>query len=172
MDDAETQYLAQFITNGVLDREALALSLVNTKEYFNNFVLVGFNGDFTGWNVLTALENALGRLPTAEEMTTFGNLTSSTEFSSNTASDQAFVQAAVAIAQYATDQGDSTNLTIIDPNQSSVAPPVQWENAALTKSITASGSYCLTTSCSPSGRDGHDQRQQQHRSGRRQSVGE
>ena len=106
MDDAETEYLAQFITNGVLDREALALSLVNTKEYFNNFVLVGFNGDFTGWNVLTALENALGRLPTAEEMTTFGNLTSSTEFSSNTASDQAFVQAAVAIAQYATDQGD------------------------------------------------------------------
>ncbi len=141
MDDAETQYLAQFITNGVLDREALAASIVNTTEYKNNFVLFGFEGDFTGWNILTALENALGRLPTAEEMATFGNLTSSTEFSSATASAQAFVPAAVAIAQYATDHGDSANLTVIDPNQSLVAPPVQWENAALTAAIRNSGTY-------------------------------
>ena len=89
MDDAETEYLAQFIDNGVLNRLALAESIVNVSggEYQTNYFLyIEYNFNFSVGNnqfqltetqrqsapdIFASFENALGRLPTAEELGTF-----------------------------------------------------------------------------------------------------
>src|SRR6202035_5955089 len=125
MDDAETQYLAQYITDGVLNREALALSIVNGTEYNKG------SSDVGGFNILAAIENALGRLPTAEELATFDqtiisaeNNTSSGSSFTNTAVADAFVTAAVAIAQYAMDQGEQDKFSVLDTQAHLAASPI------------------------------------------------
>ena len=130
MTDADTEYLAKYITNGVLDRESLAFDIVNSPEYAANFQL--YTSDppslYTGFDVFTALENALGRVPTAEELATFDHNSSAIEYSSYTASVDAFVPEAVAIAQYAVDQAAKPVLGTLDANQSLVAPAAPWTN--------------------------------------------
>ncbi|TWC00217.1 hemolysin type calcium binding protein [Bradyrhizobium macuxiense] len=148
MDDAETQYLAQYITNGVVNREALAFNITNTSEYVNSFSTPGGTSAdpmYDGFSIEAALENALGRLPTAEEMATFDQYVSPTEYgASAAASIEAFIPAAVAIAQYTTDQNYQANLTAIDPNEHLVAPSEQWIDPANTVDIESSGTFAYT----------------------------
>jgi autotransporter passenger strand-loop-strand repeat protein len=143
MDDAETQYLNYFITNGILSRNGLAYSLItNTQEYNVNYgISVVQNGTagylYYGFDVMAAFENALGRLPTAEEMATFDQY-----MESNAPTAQALASMAVAVAQYAADLGQGNNRTSIDPNQDLISTAPQWISpAANAVQITTSGTY-------------------------------
>ena len=134
MDQAETQYLGHYITNGVLDRQALAQAIVNDAkgEYANDFydVLNYELGSATNLStmpvaVIAAFENSFGRMPTAQEMATFGAITGPGD---TPASNIAAM--AVAVAQYASDQG-STNLhTLIDPSKGLTPTAPSWINPA------------------------------------------
>jgi YD repeat-containing protein len=134
MDQAETQYLAHYISNGVLDRQGLAQAIVTDAkgEYANDFydVLNYELGSVTNTStlpvaVMAAFENSFGRMPSAEEMSSFGAITGP---GNTTASNIAAM--GVAIAQYAADQG-STNLhTLIDPNKGLTQTAPSWINPA------------------------------------------
>lgn len=95
MDDAETQYLGQYIVNGVFNEVQLAYNISTSSEYKDNFLVPYYSGSiWNDYDLLAASENALGRLPTAEEMATFGAY--------NTSDDPfSFAVAAAAVAQYA-----------------------------------------------------------------------
>ena len=72
MDEDETQYIAQFIVNGVFNRQQLAEDLIGTSNYDNNFgIALGTSQLFAGFDVIAAFENALGRMPTAEQLGVF-----------------------------------------------------------------------------------------------------
>jgi hypothetical protein len=135
MTEAETQYLAQYITNGVLNRDALALSIVNSATYQNPFRA---GGDLGWLAVLAALENALGRPPTAGEIATFGRYYPVLGYVSN----QGFAAVAVAIAQYAADQGHGNVAALFDPlyDENSLNTP---DPPSLYASL-ASGNYSYT----------------------------
>ena len=144
MDDAERQFVAYDITNGILDRNTLAHSLItSTQEYNVNYGIFtgqGANAGYIyyGFDVLAAFENALGRLPTAEEMATFGQYMEKS--AAPTALDLATM--AVAVAQYAADQGEGPNRSTADPNQDLVSTAPQWISpAANALQILASGTY-------------------------------
>ena len=134
MDGAQTQYLAQYISNGVLDRQALAESIVNSSEYQSDYALPETvnNDQYTllnGFDVVAAFENALGRLPTQAEIGTFGQY-----LADPTAANIAAM--AVAVAQYATDLGEGNNRTSLDLNQGLVSLNPIWANYE-----TSSGTY-------------------------------
>ena len=99
MTDAETQYLGQYITNGVLNRTALATALVNSSEYGSDYRGVPLNPSGFTYQVYEDFLNVLGRLPTASEVSTFDPASMQTA----TITVQTLAQTAVAIAQYATD---------------------------------------------------------------------
>ncbi len=138
MDDAEAQYCAQYInSSGVFNAEQQAYDIVaSTIEYTANFEVQlkdhsSTTTIFQGFGVLAAFENALGRLPTAEEMGTFDSYltVASSKGQANNPDDLATM--AVALAQYATDQGAVNNRTTTDPNanlQPPAAIPPAWIN--------------------------------------------
>src|SRR5262249_10540002 len=98
MDDAETQFIAGDITSGVLNRFGLAYTLVASSQEYNLNYGILQNGSYKyfGFDVFAAFENALGRLPTAEEMGTFdAYMDNGSPSASNLAN------MAVAVAQYA-----------------------------------------------------------------------
>jgi YD repeat-containing protein len=144
IDDAETQYLAKYMTDGVLNREQLAFDIVNSSQFNKG------SSDVGGFNILAALENALGRLPTAEELATFDQSIISAEFNTysgtsftNTATTDAFVTAAVAIAQYAMDEGAQDRFSVLDPQGHLAAGPIPttFVNPSKTAAIQDSGTY-------------------------------
>ena len=144
MDEAETQYLAQYISNGILNREELAYQLFNSNEYVDNIAITPLHSnqlEFIGWNIFAVLEDALGRLPTSEELGEFTQSYTYAEYSTYTAGIEAIVPAAVAVAQYAMDQGVQTNLTTIDPNSSLVSPTPAWINPANLANVGSAGTY-------------------------------
>jgi len=164
MDTAERQYLAQDISNGVLNREELAYQLFSSNEYqddigvdelnsHGHFVLNQFGtpvNEFTGWNIFAALENALGRLPTAEEMGEFTQAYTSAQYDypeNDNAPEQlvpateALIPAFVAIAQYAMDQGATNTIGLVDPNGSLIAPQLPWLNPDNLQNISHAGTY-------------------------------
>ncbi len=124
MDDSQTQYLAQYITNGVLNRQALATAIVNSSEYTSDYALPETvnNDQYTllgGFDVIAAFENDLGRLPTAAESAIFDPY-----ISNPTPANIATM--AVAVAQYATDLDAGNNRTAIDVNQGLVSTNPIW----------------------------------------------
>jgi len=136
MDGAETQYLAHYISNGVLDRQALAKAIVTDGkgEYANDFYdVLNFDLNSTAHPstmsvaVIAAFENSFGRLPTAQEAQMFGALAHA---SSGTASNIAAI--AVAVAQYAADQGSTNHRTLIDRNQGDALSGPSWIDPAST----------------------------------------
>jgi autotransporter passenger strand-loop-strand repeat protein len=137
MDDAETQYLARYISNGVLDRHALANALVTSNEYTLNFTDTftyptnGTGGTasavMVGVSVLAAFENALGRLPTAEEMGIFEAYMDMQP--TDTAANQ-LASMAVPLAQYAMEIGINNNRTTLDPNQALASGIPEWISPA------------------------------------------
>ena len=147
MDDAETQALAYDITNGILDRNGLAYSIIaGSQEYNVNygiFVGQGANAGYAyyGFDVMAAFENALGRLPTAEEMATFDQYMEKN--AAPTAQDLATM--AVAVAQYAMDLGQGNNRTSVDPNQDLVSKAPQWISpAANALQVNSAGTYAFS----------------------------
>src|SRR5437763_6678932 len=92
MRDAETQYLAHYISNGVLDRKALAEAVVTDQkgEYAADFydVLNYTLNSTTNLStipvaVIAAFENSFGRMPTADELAIFGAIKGSTDTTSS-----------------------------------------------------------------------------------------
>ena len=159
MDDSETQYCGQYIVNGVFNREQQAydIAAVSNEYYYNYTVNVNEKGaaDYfvQGYNIIAALENALGRLPTAEELGMFdGYMTvKNANGLSNNYDDLA--QAAVAIAQYATDQEATNNRTTPDANANLLevnssplgATAPEWINPAENAiQIGTAGTYSYT----------------------------
>jgi len=145
MTSGDTQTLAQFISNGILNREGLAENIVVSQAY-GNFVNINGTVVLRGANVLAALGNALGRLPTAEEMATFDQATSSSEFGTPPYSIDTFVPAAVAIAQYATDLGIQSNLTQVTANQALISPTGGWMDFTKDVDDAISGTYSSSNS--------------------------
>lgn len=144
MNDAQTQEVGQYITNGVFDRVGLANWIVqNYAEYLNNWgIQITRNGVTTryyeGFDVLAAFENALGRLPTAEEMATFDSY-----MSNPTAANLATMIAAV--AEYAANQHGVNYRTSNDPNQNLVSTSPQWISPASGLiQIGTAGTYAYT----------------------------
>jgi autotransporter passenger strand-loop-strand repeat protein/YD repeat-containing protein len=144
MDDAETQSLANYITNGVLNEYQFAWDTIAwSPEYADNYygLTLGYsNGypvfSYDGFDVTAAFENALGRLPTAEEMAVFGGYL---EDAQPWVSDVANM--VVAVAQYAADQGGGNNRTSIDPNQDLVNTAPQWISPASGLINVSAGTY-------------------------------
>ncbi len=101
MTDAETQYLAQYIQNGVLNRTALATALVTSTEYQSDYGVGLLDGSGFNYMVNVDFLNVLGRLPSSSELAQFVSEFGPT--SSTLATTQTLASAAVAIAQYATD---------------------------------------------------------------------
>src|SRR5207253_2823838 len=121
----------------------LAVSFIDSSLYQDNYGFVRYSPDGTAYNlyfgfdVSAAFENALGRLPTAEEMATFDQY-----LNLQTVNDTDLATMAVALAQYATDQGVSNNRTSIDANQGLVSSTPQWISpASQAVDITTSGTY-------------------------------
>nr|WP_162093067.1 AIDA repeat-containing protein [Bradyrhizobium sp. ORS 278] len=140
MDNAESQSLLNFINNGTLDRYGLALGILQTAGYLSNYAVPGPTAGtyyYYGFDVTAAFQNAFGRPPTAEEMATFG------QYMHDAApSAQELANLAVAVAQYATDQGAKNNRTAVDPNQDLVTTAPQWISpAGSAVAITAAGTY-------------------------------
>jgi hypothetical protein len=167
MDDAETQSLAKYITNGVLNGYQFAWDTIAWSPEYNadyGMVFSTQNGYpvyyYYGIDVLAAFENALGRLPTAEEMGTFD------QYMIASAPSQAdLANMVLAVSQYAANRGGGNLRTQIDPNQSLVSTAPQWINAAANFSYL---STVLLFRSVPGGRElhgrrrcsSHDQRQQ------------
>ncbi len=128
MDEDETQYIAQFIVNGVFNRQQLAEDLIGTSNYDNNFgIALGTSQLFAGFDVIAAFENALGRMPTAEELGVF-DVYMDTATGANSATDLATMT--VALAQYATNLGTGNNRTQNDQNQDLVTTAPVWISPA------------------------------------------
>jgi hypothetical protein len=146
MDDAVTEYLGQFMTNGVLDRQTLAEDIVGSQEYEDNFgVPIVISGTtnylYQGFDVFAAFENALGRLPTAEEMGVFDGFMATNPSPTNIAA------MAVALAQYATDEGAINNRTQLDQNQDLISTLPAWTSpAASMLQISTAGTYSRSNS--------------------------
>jgi trimeric autotransporter adhesin len=141
MSEAETQYLARYISNGVLNRDELATNLLGSAEYLDIYYLGNSLSDGSIFDVQAALENALGRPPTAEEMATFGSyVPTHTEIPTDTLTFQSFAPVAVAIAQYAMDQADASANALSDPifDENSLNTPVPVRNQA---GLSASTTY-------------------------------
>lgn len=143
MDNSETQHLINFIDAGRLDRVGLAYGILLTTGYQSNYGVPGPTpGTFYwyGFDVTAAFQNAFGRLPTALEMGTFGQFVH----------DQAptsleLANMAVAVAQYAADQGAQNNRTLVDGNQDLVTTAPQWISpASKIVSLTTSGTYAYS----------------------------
>ncbi|WP_426422611.1 AIDA repeat-containing protein [Bradyrhizobium genosp. A] len=143
MDDMETEHIIEFIDAGRLDRLSLASGILQTFGYQTNYGVPGpTSGTFFwyGFDVTAAFQNAFGRLPTALEMGTFGQFVH----------DQAptpfeLANMAVAVAQYAMDQGAQNNRTIIDGNQDLVTTAPQWISpASKIVALTTSGTYAYS----------------------------
>ncbi|WP_407117521.1 hypothetical protein [Bradyrhizobium sp. LMG 9283] len=143
MDDMETEHLIDFIDGGRLDRVSLASGILQTVGYQTNYGVPGpTSGTFYwyGFDVTAAFQNAFGRLPTALEMGTFGQFVH----------DQAptpleLANMAVAVAQYAADQGAQNNRTIVDGNQDLVTTAPQWISpASKIVALTTSGTYAYS----------------------------
>jgi autotransporter passenger strand-loop-strand repeat protein len=141
LDNADTQGLLNFIdSNGVLDRFGFAYATLQTSDYLYNYAIPGSSPGtyyYYGFDVSAAFQNAFGRLPTAEEMATFGQYI-------HDSAPNAFELAnlVVAVAQYATDQGAKNNRISVDPNQDLVSTAPQWINpAASIVALTTAGTY-------------------------------
>jgi hypothetical protein len=95
-----------------------------------------------GFDVIAAFENALGRMPTAEEFSMFD------QYMTTAAGPTAIANLAtmaVALAQYASDMGADNNRTEIDPNQALVTTAPGWiAPAHNTVQIWAEGSYAVS----------------------------
>jgi hypothetical protein len=143
MDNEEREFLNLYITNGVFNREQLAYDLVsNSLEYENNYaVSMTYNGQvhrsYDGFDIYAAFENALGRLPTAEELGTFGQYLAGP----NVTFDN-LAAMAVAVAQYAMDQGSVNNRTPADPNATLLSTAPSWISPASNAiQIQTAGTY-------------------------------
>jgi autotransporter passenger strand-loop-strand repeat protein len=143
MDDAETQGLLNFINDGTLDRYSLASGIIQTAGYLANYAIPGPSAGtyyYYGFDVTAAFENAFGRPPTAEEMATFGQY-----MHDSAPNSQELVNLAVAVAQYATDQGAKNNRTSVDPNQDLITTAPQWISPAANEvAITTAGTYAYS----------------------------
>ena len=159
MDDLEQEYCGQYILNGVFNREQQAYDIAAvSQEYYNNFQLnVNEGGSLysvdQGYNIVAAIENAFGRLPTAEELGNFDSYMTVKNSLGNANNFDDLSQAAVAIAQYASDQGASNNRTTPDPNANLLAVNTnvlgatapEWINPAQTAiQIGTAGTYSYT----------------------------
>jgi hypothetical protein len=149
MDGAETQYLAHYISDGVLDRQALAEAIVTDAkgEYATDFydVLNATLNSATNLStvpvaVIAAFENSFGRMPTAQELATFGALANAT-----TSPATNIATMAVAIAQYVTDQGSTNHRTLIDPNQGDALSGLSWIDPASSAPAGAIGTIYGST---------------------------
>lgn len=145
MDDAETQYLAQYISDGILDRESLATAIVVSSEYVDEYVApyTTVAPHYYGINIITALQNALGRLPTAEEMATFDADGVESYNAYGAEYGIGVPSIAVAIAQYAMDQGAGT-LATISANQALTLSASAYESSAANATDISSGTYSYT----------------------------
>ena len=139
MDDTEKETLAQDITNGVLDRDLLAYNIINSSEYNNDYGIGLTNGGYYygAFDVLAAIENALGRPPTAEEIGTFGYFLEGATITSTSVSELALM--AVAVAQYATDQGGEDYRTLLDTNADLATTAPAWDAPADHQVVITSG---------------------------------
>lgn len=121
MDDSETQYLSKYITNGVFNEEQLAYDIYeNSPEYHDNYSIYQTYRGITGFmdSPISFYENALGRLPTAEEMANTGYYISQENSYGVQGIYDDWAQAAVQVAQYSADYDFNTSRTAIDPNVS------------------------------------------------------
>jgi len=121
MDDSETQYLSEYITNGVFNEEQLAYKIyLDSPEYHANYSIYQTYQGITGFmnSPISFYENALGRLPTAEEMANTGYYIAQENSQGVQGISDDWAQAAVQVAQYAADYDFNTSRTATDPNVS------------------------------------------------------
>jgi trimeric autotransporter adhesin len=121
MDDSETQYLSEYITNGVFNEEQLAYKIyLDSPEYHANYALWQTYQGIAGYmnSPIPFYENAFGRLPTAEEMTNTGYYIAQENSQGVQGISDDWAQAAVQVAQYAADYDFNTSRTATDPNVS------------------------------------------------------
>jgi trimeric autotransporter adhesin len=122
MTDSETQYLAQYIQNGVLNRTALASALIASPEYTSDYGGVPLNASGFAFQVNEDFLNVLGRLPTAGELAQFDPSSMQTA----NITTQTLANTAVAIAQYATDwTGNGATAALGQGFAANFAPPVE-----------------------------------------------
>ncbi|QOZ33208.1 hypothetical protein XH92_17280 [Bradyrhizobium sp. CCBAU 53421] len=152
MDDSETEFFGQYIKNGVFDREQQAYDIVaDSQEYSDNYgVKFTVNGQagvlYQGFDISAAFENALGRLPTAEEMATFGAYLTVPNSAGNPENFDDLATMVVALAQYATDLGGNDNRTQSDPDAHLVSTAPSWISPASSAvQIGTAGTYSYSS---------------------------
>jgi len=127
MNDVQVQDSGQYIANGVFNRvkQAYDITASSTEYAQNYYILFNDKGTTTslkqGYNVIAALENALGRLPTAEEMATFGSYMTVANSGHMDSAAYDLATAAVAIAQYASETNAANSVKNADANANQLA---------------------------------------------------
>jgi hypothetical protein len=143
MDNEEKELFNLYISNGIFNREQFAYDLVSgSREYRTNFaVSVNYGGQtntfYQGFDIFAAFENALGRMPTAEELGTFEQY-----LAKPGATYDDLASMAVAVAQYVMDQGGVNNRTPADPNALLLSTAPSWISPASSAvQIQTAGTY-------------------------------
>lgn len=148
MSNEERELFNLYIYNGVYNREQHAYDMASQSlDYQKNFgVRINFNGQirtvFQGFDIYAAFENALGRLPTAEEIGTFDRFLTVPGANGVAQNFDDIATMAVAIAEYVTNQGGASDRTSADPNAQLLVTAPSWISPASSAvQIQTAGTY-------------------------------